>query len=134
MTKFDFSKVAFFSALIDNAFEMEVIDRKGNPLTIDADTMKEFCENEIARNKAKSKKSGKLTAKQAENETIKTSIVDYMREVNAPLTVSQIVKAFDNEYSIPKISALVKQLKDNGTVKRFEEKRVAYFEIVDTLK
>jgi DNA-binding transcriptional regulator GbsR (MarR family) len=52
-----------------------------------------------------------------------------MKTVGTPVTISNIVNDFNNEYSIPKISALVKQLKDNEIVTREEIKRVAYFKI-----
>lgn len=132
MTKFNFSKNAMYSALIDNAMEIEVTARDGSKEIVDKETFVEFFENEIERNTRKnSSKSSKPTAKQIENEKIKASILEYMKSVGTPVTISNIVKDFNNEYSIPKISALVKQLKDSGQVSREEVKRVAYFEIVE---
>lgn len=132
MTKFNFSKNAMYSALIGNAMEIEVTARDGSKEIVDKETFVEFFENEIERNTRKnSSKSSKPTTKQIENEKIKASILEYMKSVGTPVTISNIVKDFDNEYSIPKISALVKQLKDSGQVSREEVKRVAYFEIVE---
>jgi hypothetical protein len=132
MTKFNFSKNALYSALIDNAMEIEVTARDGSKEIVDEETFVAFFENEIERNTRKNKsKSTKPTAKQIENEEIKTSIIEYMRSVGTPVTISNIVKDFDNNYSIPKISALVKQLKDSGQVSREEIKRVAYFKVVE---
>lgn len=132
MTKFNFSKNSLYNALIENAFEIEVVSRDGSMVTVDKETFIEFFENEIRNNERKYKsKSTKPTAKQIENEEIKTKIIDYMKSVNTPVTISNIVKDFNNGYSIPKISALVKQLKDNGIVTREEVKRVAYFSLVD---
>lgn len=132
MTKFNFSKNALYSALIDNAMEIEVTARDGSKEIVDEETFVAFFENEIERNTRKNKsKSTKPTAKQIENEEIKASIIDYMKSVDTPVTISNIVKDFDNKYSIPKISALVKQLKDSGQVSREEIKRVAYFKVVD---
>lgn len=132
MTKFNFSKNSLYKALIENAFEIEVVSRDGSMVTVDKETFIEFFENEIRNNERKYKsKSTKPTAKQIENEEIKTKIIDYMKSVNTPVTISNIVKDFNNDYSIPKISALVKQLKDNGIVTREEVKRVAYFSLVD---
>lgn len=132
MTKFNFSKNSLYNALIENAFEIEVVSRDGSMVTVDKETFIEFFENEIRNNERKYKsKSTKPTAKQIENEEIKTKIIDYMKSVNTPVTISNIVKDFNNDYSIPKISALVKQLKDNGIVTREEVKRVAYFSLVD---
>lgn len=132
MTKFNFSKNAMYSALIDNAMEIEVTARDGSKEIVDKETFVEFFENEIERNTRKnSSKSSKPTAKQIENEKIKASILEYMKSVGTPVTISNIVKDFDNEYSTPKISALVKQLKDSGQVSREEVKRVAYFKVVE---
>lgn len=132
MTKFNFSKNAMYSALIGNAMEIEVTARDGSKEIVDKETFVEFFKNEIERNTRKnSSKSSKPTTKQIENEKIKASILEYMKSVGTPVTISNIVKDFDNEYSIPKISALVKQLKDSGQVSREEVKRVAYFEIVE---
>ncbi len=132
MTKFNFSKNALYSALIDNAMEIEVTARDGSKEIVDKETFVAFFENEIERNTRKNKlKSTKPTAKQIENEEIKANIIEYMKSVGTPVTISNIVKDFDNNYSIPKISALVKQLKDSGQVSREEIKRVAYFKVVE---
>lgn len=132
MAKFNFSKNSLYKALIENPIEIEVVSRDGSMVKVDKETFIEFFNNEIRNNERKYKsKSTKPTAKQIENEEIKTKIIDYMKSVDTPVTISNIVKDFDNEYSIPKISALVKQLKDNGIVTREEVKRVAYFSLVD---
>lgn len=132
MIKFNFSKNSLYKALIENAFEIDVTSRDGSMVTVDKETFIEFFENEIRNNERKYKsKSTKPTAKQIENEEIKTKIIEYMKSVDTPVTISNIVKDFNNDYSIPKISALVKQLKDNGIVTREEVKRVAYFSLVD---
>lgn len=132
MAKFNFSKNSLYKALIENPIEIEVVSRDGSMITVDKETFIEFFNNEIRNNERKYKsKSTKPTAKQIENEEIKTKIIDYMKSIDTPVTISNIVKDFDNEYSIPKISALVKQLKDNGIVTREEVKRVAYFSVVD---
>lgn len=132
MTKFNFSKNAMYSALIDNAIEIEVTARDGSNVMVDKETFVEFFKNEIERNTRKnSSKSSKPTAKQIENEKIKTDILEYMESVGTPVTISNIASGFDHEYSIPKISALVKQLKDSGQVSREEVKRVAYFSITE---
>lgn len=132
MAKFNFSKNSLYKALIENAIEIEVTSRDGSTVTVDKETFIEFFKNEIRNNERKyNSKSTKPTAKQIENEEIKTKIIDYMKSVDTPVTISNIVKDFGNEYSIPKISALVKQLKDNGIVTREEIKRVAYFSVVD---
>ncbi len=130
MAKFNFSKNSLYKALIENPIEIDVVSRDGSTMTVDKETFIEFFNNEIKNNERKYKsKSTKPTAKQIENEEIKTRIVEYMKSVGTPITISNIVNDFNNEYSIPKISALVKQLKDNGIVTREEIRRVAYFKI-----
>ena len=132
MAKFNFSKNSLYKALIENPMEIEVTARDGSVVTVDNETFIEFFNNEIKNNEKKYKsKSTKPTAKQIENEEIKTRIIEYMKTVGTPVTISNIVSDFNNEYSIPKISALVKQLKDNGIVTREEIKRVAYFKITE---
>ena len=132
MTKFNFTKNALYEAVMDELTELKVVTRDGSIEVVNKETIKEFFANEIELNKRKYKsKSTKPTAKQIENEEIKASIIEYMKTVGTPVTISNIVKDFDNKYSIPKISALVKQLKDNGIVIREEIKRVAYFKIVE---
>lgn len=76
--------------------------------------------------------SGKLTADQKKNEELKEQILDCMRaEPNRMFTITEMIKEFEccAEYTLPKISALVKQLKESGQVIRLEEKRKAYFKI-----
>lgn len=132
MARYNFSKNSLYKALAENPIEIKVTSRDGSMVTVDKETFIEFFNNEIRNNERKYKsKSTKPTAKQIENEEIKTKIIDYMKSIDTPVTISNIVKDFDNEYSIPKISALVKQLKDNGIVTREEIKRVAYFSLVD---
>lgn len=73
--------------------------------------------------------SSKLTKTQVENESIKTQILDKMIELARPVQISDLVVAFDNEFTNQKISALVKQLVDSGKVLRQEDKKKAYFTI-----
>ena len=72
-----------------------------------------------------------MTDKQIENELIKEDILEYMREVNTPVTISNIANDFDNEYSIPQISVLVNRLKKSGKVIREEYKRIGFFKLVN---
>ena len=83
-------------------------------------------ELELLDNKA-NRKSTKPTKAQLENENIKVDILGYLETVERA-TVSEITKAL-GDFAPQKISALVKQLKDAGSVVRTEEKRVAYFSI-----
>ena len=76
--------------------------------------------------------TGKLTAAQVANEGIKSEILECMaNEPNRLFTITEMIKEFEccKELSMPKVIALVGQLKNGGKVERLEEKRKAYFRI-----
>lgn len=79
---------------------------------------------------AKKSKGGekKPTKTQIENEALKTAILEQMVD-GENYTISAIVKTFDgfSDFSINKVSALVRALKLDGKVERTESKGVAYF-------
>ena len=108
-------------------FEMiaKIEDVKNNPI------LKEFVDHELEL-LAKKNASGteKQTATQKANENIKSAILEEMAtEPNRMFTISEMIKCFDccKELSLPKVTALVGQLKSAGLVERVEEKRKAYF-------
>ena len=70
----------------------------------------------------------KPTATQKANEGYKTAILDFM-EVGKKYTITDLMKSVVElaDLSNQRVSALVRQLKDDGLVKRVEEKRKAYF-------
>lgn len=75
---------------------------------------------------------GKLTAVQLVNNGIKEEILECMaKEPNRLFTISEMMKLFPccAELSNQRVSALVRQLKEDGKVERFEEKRKAVFRI-----
>jgi DNA-binding transcriptional ArsR family regulator len=105
-----------------------IVEVSGAP---NAEALTQFIDHEIELlNKKHS--SGKLTATQVENETIKTKIVEALAEVGKPVTVTELLKLDGLDYSSQKISALLKQLKDAGKVVSVKEKKVTYFSLVDT--
>jgi len=78
------------------------------------------------------KKSGaerKPTATQKENVAYADAIVTYLKDTGKSLTISDIIKevAEVSELTNQRVSAIVRQLKDAGTLLRTEEKRKAYF-------
>lgn len=77
-------------------------------------------------------KSKAATAKQAENEVIKGTILDALAEFGKAVNITEL-KTYGNlgEYTTPKISALLKQLKDSGEVVRTLEKKTPYFAIAE---
>jgi hypothetical protein len=76
--------------------------------------------------------NGKLTAVQVANNGIKEEILECMaKEPNRLFTISEMMKLFPCcvEMSNQRVSALVRQLKEEGKVERIEEKRKAVFRI-----
>ena len=73
----------------------------------------------------------KPTKTQIENESLKVAILDFMED-NTLYSIGQLTKEVPELVEIgcssQKVSALVKQLKDTGLVKRIEDKRKAYFQ------
>ena len=74
----------------------------------------------------------KPTATQKANEDLKGAILEYM-EPNVLYSVGQLAKEVPELVKVgasgQKVSALIKQLKDAGLVKRVEEKRKAFFQL-----
>ena len=70
----------------------------------------------------------KPTATQKANEGYKTAILSFM-EVGKKYTITDLMKSVVElaDLSNQRVSALIRQLKDDGLVKRVEEKRKAYF-------
>ena len=89
-----------------------------------------FIEHEIELLENKASGTRKPTSTQVENEKLKGAIVEHLASVNEPLTIVDIQKGLGlEEVSNQKMSALLKQLVDNGTVVKTYEKRKAYFSI-----
>lgn len=76
----------------------------------------------------KSSAERKPTATQIANEGFKVAILDGMAE-NRYYTITELMKEIPEiaDLSNQRVSAIVRQLKDDGLVKRVEEKRKAYF-------
>ena len=73
------------------------------------------------------------TAKQKENEDLKEYILGVLTEVNRAVTITEL-QAEDvklGELTNQRISAMLKQLKDEGKVVRAELKKKAYFKIAE---
>lgn len=84
-----------------------------------------FIDHEVELlNKKNSAPKGK-TPKQLENESYKEVILSHL---DKPMTISEIVTSiFDDTLTNQRVSAIVKQLVDSGSVVRTVEKRTAYF-------
>ena len=110
-------------------FEMlaKIEEVKANPVLV------EFIEHELELlAKKNASGEGKLTAVQIANNGIKEEILECMaKEPNRLFTISEMMKLFPccAELSNQRVTALVKQLKEDGKVERLEEKRKAVFRI-----
>ena len=83
-------------------------------------------EIELLEKKSANRKSTKT---QTENVGIKTEILKAL-EGSTGMTVSQIMPLLAGSYTNQKISSLLRQLVEDGKVRRYTEKRVAYFALV----
>lgn len=81
------------------------------------------------KNAYKGKK--KPTAKQTENEGLKTDILAYL-ETTDKATITDLIKNVPSlaDLSNQKVNAIVRQLKEDNVLKREEIKRKAYFSLV----
>ena len=76
--------------------------------------------------------SSKPTAVQVANEGVKSEILECMaNEPNRLFTITEMIKEFEccKDLSLPKVTALVTQLKNEDKVVRVEEKRKVFFRI-----
>ena len=99
------------------------------PLT---DAEKDFVKHELELLEKKNSSEKKPTAQQVANDGIKTAIAEGMSP-NRLYTVTEIQKEIPEcaELSNQRVSALLRQMKDDGIVIRTEDKRKAYFSIVE---
>ena len=99
------------------------------------EVFKAYLENEKAllEKKASNKKATKT---QTENVGIKATILTVLEDFNKPMTITDIQSANEDlkALSNQKISALVKQLKDNGLVVKSVEKGKSLFSLAPTDK
>lgn len=98
----------------------------GNPALVD------FINHEIELLDKKNASEKKPTSHQTENETIKATILDYM-DSGVKYTITDIIKLVPccADLTNQRVSALVRQLVSEGSITRVEEKRKAYFILVD---
>lgn len=91
----------------------------------------EFIEHELELLAKKNASEKKPTAQQKMNEGLKQTIIDVLTENGGLMTVTDVQKSCAElaELSNQRISALLRQLKDDKMVNRVEDKRKAYFTI-----
>lgn len=114
MTKTKMTKRDYFTAIMEKY-----------PLTAEE---KAFVEHELELLAKKNSADKKPTAQQTANEGIKAAIMEAM-EPNRLYTVTELQKSVEAcaDLSNQRVSALLRQLKDEGAVIRTEDKRKAYF-------
>lgn len=98
------------------------------PQVADNQEMVDFIDKQIAQ-LAKRKSAESKTQK--ENKALMEVVVDAMAVLNKPATATQIMKsdAYLSELSLPKVSALLKKLIEDGRVERTIEKKIALFSL-----
>ena len=121
MTNKKMTKRDYFNALLN------IAEVKANPELV------KFIDHELEL-LAKKNASGenKMTASQKANEGIKSEILECMaNEPNRLFTITEMIKEFEccKDLTLPKVTALATQLKNEDNVVRVEEKRKAYFKI-----
>ena len=90
----------------------------------------DFINHELELLAKKNSADKKPTAQQTANEAIKSAIVEAM-EADRLYTVTEIQKSVAEcaDLSNQRVSALLRQLKDDGVIVRTEDKRKAYFSL-----
>ncbi len=94
----------------------------------------EFCNHEVElldNRKSSGKKS--LTATQKANVAVKESIVEALGAIEGGVTVSELITSATalNGYTNQKVSALLRQLIDEGKVVKTIEGKKAYFALAE---
>ena len=94
--------------------------------------LSEFIAHEMELLTKKNSAEKKPTAQQVANVGIQTAILNGM-EVGKAYTITDIIKSVPEcaDLTNQRVSALVRQMVDGGSVERFEEKRKAYFRKVE---
>jgi hypothetical protein len=103
------------------------------PAVAENEVLVDFINHELELLAKKNTSEKKPTATQQANEVLKAAILDGMAE-NTLYTISELIKKIPEceGLSTSKVSAVVRQMKDDGQVERIEDKRKAYFKrIVD---
>ena len=93
-----------------------------------------FCDHEIELLAKKNSSKGN-TKTQKENENIKVAIVNALRDIARPVTISELQAENSDmaQYTNQKLSALLTQLTkaENAEVVKTTDKKKSYFSVVD---
>ena len=101
------------------------------PAVADNAMLVEFIDHEVELLTKKNSAEKKPTAQQVANAGIATAIIEGM-EPNRLYTVTEVIKSIPAcaDLTNQRVSALLRQLVEGGKVKRTEDKRKAYFQVV----
>ena len=106
------------------------LDENRNFTAEEKETIISYATNEISllEKKAEKAKSQKSRT-QKENEVIKAQLLEYLNSLDNGVTITDIIKGCNtfSEFSTQKLSALLKQLVDNGEVVKTIDKKKSYF-------
>lgn len=103
------------------------------PAVAENEMLTEFIQNELNLLAKKNSGEKKPTANQTVNEGIKANIVATM-EPNRLYSITELLKVvpdLPDTMTNQRMTAIVRQLKDDGIVIRVEEKRKAYFVLAE---
>ena len=91
-----------------------------------------FIDHELELLAKKNASEKKPTAQQVANEGLKSTIIEVLTDNGGLMTVTDVQKSCEelSALSNQRISALLRQLKDDGKVERVEDKRKAYFKAI----
>lgn len=91
-----------------------------------------FIDHELELLAKKNASEKKPTAQQVANEGLKATIIEVLTDNGGLMTVTDVQKSCEelSALSNQRVSALLRQLKDDGKVERVEDKRKAYFKAV----
>lgn len=93
----------------------------------------EFIEHELELLAKKNSAEKKPTAQQVANQGVAEAIIAHMSaEPTRLFTITELIKEVEvcADLTNQRVSAIVRNLKDEGKVERIEEKRKAYFRVV----
>ena len=102
---------------------MAISEVKSNPV------LSEFITHELELLAKKNTSEKTPTAAQVANEGLKQTIMNVLMENGGLMTVTDIQKSCEelSGLSNQKVTALIRQLKDDGKVEKIEDKRKSYF-------
>ena len=89
-----------------------------------------FIDHEIELLDRKNSADRKLSGNALANVGLREEIIEILsREPERLFTATEVQKAMKDEYSNQRISALLKQLKEEGKVEKIQDKRKSYFKL-----